>query len=77
VSRIIASGNPQVGVTEHFISKTEAIAVLINYNPVPAEIDTVIGRGWKLTEVILGKCSGRKMNIEGNDAAVVRLIKNA
>jgi hypothetical protein len=77
VSRIIASGNPQVGVTEHFISKTEAIAVLINYNPAPAEIDTVIGRGWKLTEVILGKCSGRKMNIEGNDAAVVRLIKNA
>ncbi len=77
VSRIITSGNPQVGVTEHFISQSEAIAVLINYNPAPAEIEPVISRGWKLAEVISGKCSGKTLNISGNDAAVIKLIKNA
>jgi hypothetical protein len=77
VSRIITSGNPQVGVTEHFISKNEAVAVLINYNPAAAEIEPVIGRGWKLAEVILGTRSGKTLNISGNDAAVIKLIKNA
>ena len=76
VSRIITSGNPQVGVTEHFISKNEAVAVLINYNPAAAEIEPVIGRGWKLAEVILGQKSGKKLNINGNDAAVVRLVRS-
>ena len=77
VDRIITSGNPQVGVTEHFISKNEAVAVLINYNPAAAEIEPVIGRGWKLAEVILGQKSGKKLNINGNDAAVVRLVRSA
>ena len=77
VNRIIVSGNPQVGVTEHFMSKNEAVAVLINYNPAPAAVNPVLGRGWKLTEVIFGQRSGKKLNIGGNDAAIVKLVKES
>ncbi|MFA7231275.1 MAG: hypothetical protein WC071_08380, partial [Victivallaceae bacterium] len=74
--RIIVSGNPQVGVTEHVISGNEAIAVLINYNPTPAKVEPVIGHGWKMAEVISGNSTGKELNIDGNDAAIIRLVKN-
>jgi hypothetical protein len=75
LSRIIASANPQIGVTEHFISENEAISVLINYSPFPVKINPLIGRDWKLTEIILGNPSGKMLNIDGNNAIVVRLSK--
>jgi endo-1,4-beta-mannosidase len=75
VKRIIVSRNPQVGVTEHFISGEEAIAVLINYNPEPAVVTPEIGQGWSIVEIIYGQSTDAKLNIGGNDGAVVRLVK--
>lgn len=76
VRRIIASGNPQVGVTEHFMSPKEAVAILLNYSPEKLEITPVVSRGWKISEVISGQRAGKSLNISGNDAAIVKMTKS-
>lgn len=74
--RIIQQGNTSVGLTEHYISESEAVIVLINYNPQQADTDIKLKDGWKITGSLYGSLpKGTRVQLKGNDALVLTCKK--
>jgi hypothetical protein len=74
--RAIRQNNSSIGITEHEISASEKVVVLINYNPQSVQTPFEIKPGWKITGSLHGKAPGSNiLNIGGNDALVLMLKK--
>lgn len=69
--RIITQNNSSLGITEHEISKTEKVIIIINYNPTAVSTPLTIKNGWKVSRSLYGKTpSDKTLVINGNDAVV-------
>ncbi|OAQ38960.1 hypothetical protein A5893_13055 [Pedobacter psychrophilus] len=70
--RIIQQENTSVGITEHYISESEAVVILINYNPKNTETELKLKDGWKISGSLYGETpKATKISINGNDALVL------
>ncbi|MFD1875611.1 glycoside hydrolase 5 family protein [Hymenobacter bucti] len=74
--RVLTQANPSIGVTEHALSATEKVVVLINYNPADVVTTARLREGWKITDSLYGpRPSGAPLSIRANDALVLTLRK--
>lgn len=75
--RVLTQPNAFVGVTEHAISASEKVVVLINYSPTEVSTPTRILDGWKVTSSLYGSPPvGNTFTLKPNDALVLTLRRN-
>jgi hypothetical protein len=74
--RVLTQANPSVGVTEHALSASEKVVVLINYNPKDISTTARLRDGWKITGSLYGpKPTDLTLPLKANDALVLMLRK--
>lgn len=72
--RVLTQANPFVGVTEHAISATEKVVVLINYSPTAVSTTAHVHDGWKISGSLYGPPpAGPTLPLKANDALVLTL----
>jgi len=81
-ARALAKGDPQLGITEHHLSRTERLAVLVNYSPRGGAFTLAPAGGWRMDEVCWGTAREDAddqlvVDLAGNDAAILRLSVRA
>jgi hypothetical protein len=65
-----------VGITEHDLSATEKVIVLVNYSPEEKEVALTINSGWKVDKTMYGnQPSKSSVKLKANDACVLQLKK--
>jgi hypothetical protein len=74
--RILTGSSPFVGITEHRLSTTRRVAVLINYSPNAITCDLALAPLWQMKSVLYGPCprkAGRILTValKANDAGVL------
>jgi beta-galactosidase len=76
--RIASKDNPLVGITEHPLDESKRIIVLINYSPLPQEVNLTIHDRWRISEVWYGAPStSPNLLLPPNDALVAVLERKA
>jgi hypothetical protein len=78
--RTLASGNPQVGITEHEENEGQRIAIAINYSPDAKELQMKVSEGWQLSAVLYGQELAQQGGLltgmlAPNEAVIVRLTR--
>ena len=74
--RALTQANPSIGVTEHPLSATEKVVVLINYSPADVSTSARLLDGWKITGSLYGpKPADKTLILKANDALVLTLRK--
>lgn len=74
--RVLRQTNPFVGVTEHALSPSEKVVVLVNYSPQAVSTTATVKDGWKISSSLYGnKPTGTTLVLKPNDALVVTLRK--
>ncbi|WP_231590648.1 glycoside hydrolase 5 family protein [Hymenobacter terrenus] len=74
--RVLTQPNPFVGVTEHAVSDTEKVVVLINYSPTNVSTTAQVKNGWAVAGSLYGpKPSSLSLPLKANDALVLTLRK--
>jgi hypothetical protein len=76
--RILRKSSALVGITEHYVSECERIAVLINYDRNAVCEQIAVAPGWSLAEVCRGEqavADGQSITVDlaGLDAAIWRM----
>jgi hypothetical protein len=72
--RVLTQSNPYIGVTEHSLSASEKVVVLINYSPAAVSTTAVLREGWQITGSLYGpKPAGVALPLKANDALVLTL----
>ena len=81
-NKLVAKNVPNVGVTEHKLDESSRIVTVINYEPVPMDVELKIDRGWQISENLYGKSGSVSMDngetrvsIHKNDAVIFTLKK--
>ncbi len=75
-SRAVTKNNPFVGITEHDLSVSQKVIVLVNYTPVDKEVFLTIANGWSIEKTLYGKSPVKSsVSIMANDACVIQLNK--
>ena len=75
--RVLTQSNSYIGNTEQSLSDKEKIVILINYSPEAITTNLVLKNGWKIGGSLYGNVStGEVATIKGNDAVVLRMVKN-
>lgn len=76
-NRTVTKTDPFVGITEHDLSATEKVIVLVNYSPEEKEVALTINSGWKVDKALYGnQPSKSSVKLKANDACVLQLKKN-
>ncbi|TCC88745.1 beta-mannanase [Pedobacter frigiditerrae] len=74
--RILTQQHQSVLTTEHSISDSEKVVILINYNPLDADTKIQLKTGWKIESSLYGDLpNGNDARLKGNDALVLLLKK--
>jgi len=50
LKKIINCEHPQLGITEHYLSETEAVVVIINYSPQEVATSVLLAPDWQISE---------------------------
>lgn len=75
-TRVLTQANPHIGVTEHTVSATEKVVVLINYSPTALTAAAVVRAGWQIVGSLYGPPpAGTALVLPPNDALVLTLRK--
>ena len=75
-NRTVTKTDPFVGITEHDLSATEKVIVLVNYSPEEKEVALTINSGWKVDKTLYGnQPSKSSVKLKANDACVLQLKK--
>lgn len=76
-TRTVTKTDPLVGITEHDLSATQKVIVLVNYSPNDKSVALNIKPGWTVERALYGnKPVNSVANIKANDANVLMLKKN-
>ena len=73
--RLVRSANPIVTVTEHMFNDNEAIAIMVNNQPETIKCLPDINPVWQISRMLHGELDDRSIEINGNDAVVLHLIR--
>ena len=77
--RMLTKSHPMVGVTEHPLDERQRIIILINYSPLPVEMDCKVAAGWNLKETWYGRTpvesAGNLLCTISNNNALVLTVK--
>jgi hypothetical protein len=74
--RIVRQSNPYIGVTEHSLSNSEKVVILINYSPEAGTSQIQLKDGWLISKSLYGDVpAGKNLTIKPNDALVLILKK--
>ena len=73
--RVVTKAHPLLGVTEHPLSESRRVIILINYSPEPIETPLQLMKGWKLAGLWYGTQPLKegdywRVNVQKNDAVV-------
>lgn len=72
----VTKNDPFVGITEHDLSATEKVIVLVNYSPEEKEVALTINSGWKVDTALYGNLPAKSsVKLKANDACVLQLKK--
>ena len=75
-NRAVTKNDPFVGITEHDLSATEKVIVLVNYSPEEKEVALTINSGWKVEKSLYGNLPAKSsVKLKANDACVLQLKK--
>jgi hypothetical protein len=75
-SRVVTKNDAFVGITEHDLSATEKLIVLVNNGPEEKEVAITIDSGWKLDKTLYGNRPLKNtVKMKANDACVLQLVK--
>lgn len=75
-NRMVTKNDPFVGITEHDLSATEKVIVLVNYSPEEKEVALTINSSWKVDKTLYGnQPSKSSVKLKANDACVFQLKK--
>ncbi|NEW85622.1 MAG: cellulase family glycosylhydrolase, partial [Mariniphaga sp.] len=75
-NRAVTKNDPFVGITEHDLSATEKVIVLVNYSPEEKEVALTINSGWKVEKALYGNLPVKlSVSLKANDACVLQLKK--
>ncbi len=75
-NRVVTKNDPFVGITEHDLSATEKVIVLVNYSPEEKEVALTINSGWKVEKSLYGNLPAKSsVKLKANDACVLQLKK--
>jgi hypothetical protein len=70
--RLLTQNNPYIGVTEHELSGSEKVVVLINYGTEDINIIPLLKSGWKIAKSFYGNyVSEKSLTVKANDALVL------
>jgi endo-1,4-beta-mannosidase len=74
--RILVQDNPYVGVTEHAVSQSEKIIVVINYDNLDGVCNFRLKPGWMISSALLGSVpAGSSFKMKANDGLVLVVKK--
>ncbi len=75
LKKIIVCEHPQLGVTEHYFSKTEAVAVIINYSPQEISASTQLAPNWQIFDNFTSSQASvdNSITIGGNSCSILHL----
>lgn len=72
--RVLTQANPAVGTTEHPLSATEKVVVLINYGPTAVTTPAHLKAGWTIAGSLYGpKPASTVLTLQANNALVLTL----
>lgn len=75
-SRIVQKNDPMVGITEHDLSATEKVVVMINYSPVDRDVAITVKDSWKIEKAFYGELPEKStVKMKANDACVLLVKK--
>ena len=75
-NRIVTKNDPFIGITEHDLSTSQKVVVLVNYSPSDKEVPLGIAPGWTIEKVFYGKMPIKSVvSLKGNDACVFQIKK--
>ena len=75
-NRAVTKNDPFVGITEHDLSATEKVVVLVNYSPEDREVALSLANGWSIEKTLYGKSPVKSsVSLKANDACVFQLKK--
>jgi hypothetical protein len=75
-SRAVQKNDPFVGITEHDLSATEKIIVLVNYSPEDKNVALKIDADWRVDKALYGDLPVKSsIKLKANDACVLQLKK--
>jgi hypothetical protein len=75
-SRAVQKNDPFVGITEHDLSATEKVIVLVNYSPEDKIVELKIDSDWRVDKALYGDLPAKSsVKLKANDACVLQLKK--
>jgi len=75
-NRAVTKNDPMVGITEHDLSATEKVVVLVNYSPTDRDVALTVKDGWKIEKALYGSLSAKSLvKLKANDACVLSMKK--
>jgi endo-1,4-beta-mannosidase len=73
-NRVVRKNDPFVGITEHDLSATEKLIVMVNYTPSDRYVSLSINEDWKVNRAFYGVLPEKsKVKLNANDACVLHL----
>lgn len=73
-NRVVTKNDPFVGITEHDLSATEKVIVLVNYSPEDRDATLSIKSGWKVQKALYGNTPENSVvKLKANDACVLQI----
>jgi len=75
-NRVVTKNDPMTGITEHDLSATEKVIVLVNYSPEGKTVTLNVADGWKFGKALYGELPEKSaVKLKANDACVLMLKK--
>jgi hypothetical protein len=75
-NRVVEKNDPFIGITEHDLSATEKVLVLVNYSTTDRTVQLYFKNGWTVKKSLYGALPVKSsIGIKANDAAVLILNK--
>lgn len=75
-NRVVQKNDSMVGITEHDLSASEKVIVLVNYSPYDRDVTLTVNDSWKIDKAIYGNLPVKlSVAIKANDACVLQLKK--
>ena len=75
-NKVVQKDDPFIGITEHDLSATEKVVVLVNYSSTDRAVALTFKDSWKVGKTLYGNLpTNSSVKLNANDACVLQLMK--